>query len=299
LKGKRRADCSRLHSTEFNAKVAEVSDLTASINTAEEFMHSISGTQLSDCLPGAPLHVGSTDFVDDPELQHALAKICSIMESNRPNSAAQAFSTITTAKSFAGLMALQLKDNEEADRKAHSMSKGFGLWRHKQLKMYLRHVVSRSVNRKPSFLVEPAVYLQSVTGKVLPVDFPAPAGDYHAATPTMSPMSVRALQAPRTLAEVESLLMKAREASAPSPLRQISYKMWQMLLPQHCKGQIRTRRKRLIQTWKMNPFTPDEGSPDQFMFSEIGSGSLPDVQVFRVKDEFGEIESSSDEDDAE
>ena len=91
--------------------------------------------------------------------------------------------------------------------------------------------------------------------------------------------------------------MKAREASAPSPLRQISYKMWQMLLSQHCKGQIRTRRKRLIQTWKMNTSILDEGSPDQFMFH-----AFPDVQVFQVRDEFGDIESSassSDEDDIE
>ena len=263
-----RADSSRNHSHGFNSKVATVSDLNCSIAAAKELIHSVLGINLNDGPPADNISQDSlVGFADHVEFQHALTKISSILETNRPDSLGDACRLISTTQQFSAVTSEQLKSDEAADREAHGISKGFGLWRNKQLKMYLRHVVSRSITRKPVFGVEPTEYLRSVTGKALPSNFPDPVGNYNTDAPLISPTSLRLLHSPHTIAEMESLLMKAREASAPSPLRQVSYKMWQMLLPQHIKGQMRSRRKELIRAWQVDTAILDEGLSDDFMFS--------------------------------
>ena len=254
---------SRFHSAEFNSKVAELSELNTAVENAEQTIHSVQGINL----PGVDQSELSS-FADHAEFQLALTTICKVLVHSRPDCLSDACKLIEMAGAYAHSTGQELDAGAAADREAHSMSRGFGLWRNKQLRQYFRHVINRSICRKPKFDVDPCVYLDSLTNKVLPACFPTATGIYEASLTSISAISLMNLNAPRSVAEMEALLMKAREQSAPSPLRQISYKMWQMLLPQHYRNLIRSARKVLVQKWKEDTAILDEGEVDDFMYWE-------------------------------
>ena len=257
-------NASRFHSTEFNCKVAELSELNTAVENAEQTIHSVQGINLPE-VDQSDL----TSFADHAEFQLALTTICKVLVHSRPDCLSDACKLIEIAVAYAQSTGQELKAGAAADREAHSMSKGFGLWRNKQLRQYFRHVINRSICRKPEFNVDPCVYLDSLTNKVLPACFPTATGIYEASLTSISAISLMNLNAPRSVAEMEALLMKAREQSAPSPLRQISYKMWQMLLPQHYRNLIRSARKVLVQKWKEDTAILCEGEVDNFMYWEV------------------------------
>ena len=149
-----------------------------------------------------------SNFADHAEFQLALTTMAKILVHCRPDCLSDACKLIDIAKAYAMNTGQELKAGATADREAHSMSKGFGLWRNKQLRQYFKHVVNRSVCRKPRFEVEPEIYLESLVNKVLPACFPSPTGVYDASLTTVSAASIMALNATRTVAEMEALLMK-------------------------------------------------------------------------------------------
>ena len=274
---------SKQHTDGYNINVAQLNELIFAVQAAEatqyavddldSFEHvSIDGegnlaTRRAQRSPG-----NANELLElEAEFQRHTATVCKIMGLGQPNSATEALKNLQRAKLWAVERFDELKKSAKQDTKQKRQATPRGLWRFKSIKQYFRHLQSRNISKPIQFQVEPMTYLKFLTDKELPETFPKPTGEWMAPYPQIPEQWIEMLNAPVTPEEALHLLMAAREASAPSPLSQVSYKMMQMTLPQVYKDQISSNRRKeranRSDAWAM----ADIFEVEQFTYTRYGT----------------------------
>lgn len=179
-------------------------------------------------------------------LWESVARITTHTELEQPIDVSQCFTLLEEARMWTKARYNRLKQCSEEDQRKQKRLRPAALWKACKLKVYFRHLKTRTLNRQVEFKIVPEVYLKFLAQKEVPSTFPTltqltedPSFDTsYPSIFTISPSHTEALSAPFTDSECLKALIKMKHSSAPSPISQMSYKLHQLTLSDKHKALI-------------------------------------------------------------